>query len=377
MSWTPGEAQSPGVYRIVVRVTDNGTPSLSATTGFNVTVNEVNRAPVLASLANRNATEGTPFTFVATATDADLPANILTYSLVGAPAGATIDAATGAFSWTPGPADVGARTFSARVADDGTPSLSSQKSLTVTVKSRPDLTLTALSTTTTTVGLGATLSASSSVKNLGGSSAGAFATYFSLSPDGAYGGGDVAFSSVRSISSLASGSTSTGSTTLTVPATTTLGTYYLCAMADGANAMAEANKLDNTKCTARTLVIAVPDLRVSAVSSSATRVTRGSKLSVSNTVANDGPVASNKFAVSFALSPDPAWGGGDAPIGTLRSVSALAAATTSAATTSLGIPSSTPIGLYYVCAFADSGAGVAESNEGNNTSCSGSTVEVR
>ena len=41
-------------------------------------------------------------TFTATATDADVPANVLTFSLeAGAPAGATINGSTGAFSWTP------------------------------------------------------------------------------------------------------------------------------------------------------------------------------------------------------------------------------------------------------------------------------------
>ena len=36
------------------------------------------------------------------ATDPDVPANTLTYSVVGAlPAGATLDPATGLFSWTP------------------------------------------------------------------------------------------------------------------------------------------------------------------------------------------------------------------------------------------------------------------------------------
>ena len=41
--------------------------------------------------------------FTATATDADLPANTLTFSLgsTGARGGMTIDANTGAFTWTP------------------------------------------------------------------------------------------------------------------------------------------------------------------------------------------------------------------------------------------------------------------------------------
>jgi hypothetical protein len=59
-----------------------------------------------------------PYTFTATATDADVPAQTLTFSLVGAPSGATIDGLTGAFSWTPTEAQgPGSYPFSVRVSD--------------------------------------------------------------------------------------------------------------------------------------------------------------------------------------------------------------------------------------------------------------------
>src|SRR6185369_962483 len=51
--------------------------------------------------ASATIPELSPYTFTATATDSDLPAQTLTFSLVGAPTGATIDGSTGAFSWTP------------------------------------------------------------------------------------------------------------------------------------------------------------------------------------------------------------------------------------------------------------------------------------
>src|SRR5206468_4037589 len=47
LSWTPSEAQGPGTNTITVKVTDNGTPALSATNSFTVVVNEVNSAPTL------------------------------------------------------------------------------------------------------------------------------------------------------------------------------------------------------------------------------------------------------------------------------------------------------------------------------------------
>jgi hypothetical protein len=39
--WTPTEAQGPGTYTLTTVVTDNGTPPLSATNRFTVTVNAI------------------------------------------------------------------------------------------------------------------------------------------------------------------------------------------------------------------------------------------------------------------------------------------------------------------------------------------------
>jgi subtilase family serine protease len=274
--------------------------------------------------------------------------------------------------------DVGSHTFSIRVTDSGSPPLSNQKSLTVTVRARPDLTLTALGTSATLVSLGGTFSVSSSVKNVGGSAAGAFVTAFSLSRDGAFGGADdVPFAATRSLSSLSAGSTSTGSTTLTIPVGTPLGSYVLCASADGANAVSESNESNNALCTTSTLVVSAPDLRVSALSPLSTTVARRAKLKISNTVTNEGGVSSKKCAVAFALSTDPFWSGDDRGFATRRSLVAIAAGSSSTATTSPTVPADTPPGFYYVCAFADIGGVVVESDEEDNSSCSGAQVEVR
>lgn len=68
--------------------------------------------------------EGQPFSLNLTATDPDLPANKLTFSLLpGAPTGMRIDPASGQITWTPTELD-GSRNFSvaARVSDNRTPS---------------------------------------------------------------------------------------------------------------------------------------------------------------------------------------------------------------------------------------------------------------
>jgi hypothetical protein len=114
-TWTPTEAQAPSIINFTVRVSDG---VLNHDRSVSVTVNEVNVAPVLAAIAPQTIAEGTELTFTASATDADLPANTLAYSLVGAPAGATIVGSTGVFTWTPTEAQgPGAFNFSVRVSD--------------------------------------------------------------------------------------------------------------------------------------------------------------------------------------------------------------------------------------------------------------------
>src|SRR5213076_1895462 len=53
IAWTPTEAQGPSTNTVTVRVFDNGTPTMSATNSFTVTVNESNSAPVLPVQTNR------------------------------------------------------------------------------------------------------------------------------------------------------------------------------------------------------------------------------------------------------------------------------------------------------------------------------------
>src|SRR5438552_5498947 len=129
-SWTPTEAQGPGTYPVTIVATDNGSPVLSGSAAITITVNEVNSAPVLATIGNKTGTVGTPVTFTATATDSDIPANTLTFSLdAGAPAGATIGGSTGAFSWTP--SSSGNFPVTVRVTDNGSPALSAFEAITM------------------------------------------------------------------------------------------------------------------------------------------------------------------------------------------------------------------------------------------------------
>src|SRR2546422_11438273 len=84
--------------------------------------NEVNTAPVLTMPANQTINELAALNVSATATDADLPANTLTFALVSGPAGLTA-AANGVIAWTPTEAQgPSANVVTVRVQHDHAPS---------------------------------------------------------------------------------------------------------------------------------------------------------------------------------------------------------------------------------------------------------------
>jgi hypothetical protein len=104
-----------------------------------ITVNEANVAPVLAAIGDKTVTPSGTLAFTATATDADVPVNAVTFSLdPGAPAGAAIDPASGAFSWTAG--TNGDYPVTIRVADNGSPALGDFETITITVTDQAQVT---------------------------------------------------------------------------------------------------------------------------------------------------------------------------------------------------------------------------------------------
>ena len=135
-TWTPSEGDGPGTFPVTIRVTDSA--KATDETGFTITVTENNTAPVLAAISNQTVAEGALLTVPGGATDADLPAQTLTYSLVAAPAGAAINPTTGVFTWTPGESD-GAGTFpvTIRVTDSAKATDETGFTITVTESNTP------------------------------------------------------------------------------------------------------------------------------------------------------------------------------------------------------------------------------------------------
>jgi len=90
----------PAIISIVLRATENNADHLSAIQSVGITVREVNQPPILGSLSDYAVEEGAVISFVAKATDSDLPTQSITYSLEPRrSAGAAIDPNTGTFIW--------------------------------------------------------------------------------------------------------------------------------------------------------------------------------------------------------------------------------------------------------------------------------------
>lgn len=151
IDWLPTEAQGPNSYTVKVKVTDNNPlavneKQLSVTNMFMVTVNESNRPPVVGVLADYTVNAGQTVGFTATATDPDLPANVLMFSLVSPPAGATIGSGNGLFDWrAPVALADTTNTIQVRVMDNGIPNKSATNSFTVIINPTAPVMLTAVS----------------------------------------------------------------------------------------------------------------------------------------------------------------------------------------------------------------------------------------
>jgi hypothetical protein len=133
--WTTTEAVGPSTNLVAIKATDNSAWAVSSTQTFAVVVNELNVAPALSTIAARTVNEGTSLTITNLATDADLPANRLTFTLLSAPTNAVLDPNTGVLAWTPtetqGP---GTNRVRVRVADNGSPNMEATGEFTVTVR---------------------------------------------------------------------------------------------------------------------------------------------------------------------------------------------------------------------------------------------------
>ncbi len=111
-----------------------------------------NTAPVLAAISTKTVNAGATLSVTNTATDSDIPADTLTFSLTAQPGGATMTPG-GIFSWTaPRVTNFQTNNVTVRVTDNGTPPLSDTKSFSIIVIPPPRIS--SVTMTNGSVGLG-------------------------------------------------------------------------------------------------------------------------------------------------------------------------------------------------------------------------------
>jgi hypothetical protein len=125
ISGTPTEGGS-----FPIRITVEDANGVSASRDYTLIIN---RPPLLSTISDQAATRNKLLTFTALAEDPDAPPQSLTFSLVDAPTGASIDATSGVFTWTPTGTQLGTFTFTLRAFDSGSPSLSAVQTIRVIV----------------------------------------------------------------------------------------------------------------------------------------------------------------------------------------------------------------------------------------------------
>ena len=109
--WTPTYEQA-GTYSVEFNVTDG---LLIDYETVNITVYDVNRAPVLDLIGSKSVYENTTLSFTLNASDAD--GDLLTYSAVDLPESATLDGSNGLFTWIPTHQQVGEYSVEFNVTD--------------------------------------------------------------------------------------------------------------------------------------------------------------------------------------------------------------------------------------------------------------------
>ncbi|HWQ90860.1 MAG TPA: lamin tail domain-containing protein, partial [Clostridia bacterium] len=109
-----------------------------------------NTAPVLGLISDRYVYLGETVQFTASATDAQVPPQTLSFSLdPGAPAGAAVHPVTGLFTWTPTEVQVpGTHSITLRVSDSGVPPLSATRTFSIVAQPLPAVRFVAVSGST-------------------------------------------------------------------------------------------------------------------------------------------------------------------------------------------------------------------------------------
>ena len=132
-NYTDGTIMDKAAYYYIVEAVNNcGSGPASAVAVASLA--DLNVQPALGPVADQTILAARTLQIQNAATDVNAPPQLLRYSLAGSPAGATIDAVTGLFSWRPAIAQGGATyPVAITVFNNGLPSLGATQNFTISV----------------------------------------------------------------------------------------------------------------------------------------------------------------------------------------------------------------------------------------------------
>ena len=200
--------------------------------------------------------------------------------------------------------------------------------------------------------------------NQGGGDAGGSTVAFYLSADWIFDAGDTSLNVSRSIPPLAAGGTSSAQTTLTIPAGTPSGVYYIIARVDPPNAILETQEGNNTGWFSTRIG---PDLWAKSFWMSPTKGVAGATVTANDTVMNQGGAPAGASTTRYYFSTNTTLDANDTLVGQ-RAVPALAVGASSNGAIPVQIPPGTAAGNYYFIVQDDALGVVDESPETNNVS---------
>jgi photosystem II stability/assembly factor-like uncharacterized protein len=145
LTYTP-TANLNGADSFTFKVNDGKVDSAPAT--VSITVTPINDKPVVNVPGAQSATTSAQLSFTITASDVDT-GQTFTFAATSLPSGASLNATSGVFTWTPASTQTGTFTVSFTATDNGTPPLTSDaKTVTITVSNTTPPTANAQTVTT-------------------------------------------------------------------------------------------------------------------------------------------------------------------------------------------------------------------------------------
>ncbi|HEY8149784.1 MAG TPA: right-handed parallel beta-helix repeat-containing protein, partial [Vicinamibacteria bacterium] len=191
-----------------------------------------------------------------------------------------------------------------------------------------DLAVTALSNPPAVAVPGTPISITDTVRNQSGFAAGTSRTQYYFSVDALKNTDDKLLGG-RTVPALVPGGESTATVTVTIPANTLLGSYFLLACADDTGLLLESNEADNCRASTTKVQVGRPNLVMTALGNPPTAVALGGNFPVTDTMKNDSLYPASASRVQYYLSLDTIKGTTDKLLSGARVVPILAAGATS------------------------------------------------